>query len=181
MLKQASFGLAVLTVVGLVLGAGAFAQDISAKPKSLADDPSVGNWSLEGTLDGKAVKGSMRVRPSAGGMCLILNWSYGSTQNDLVRGTAVEGLDLAKNQLVGYMFESDGSHFFDRYPNAPSLDSGTISGERTGVIHGKPYKGKITLERKGRDQTIFTVVSDRGEDVKLVFKRIQGERSRRQR
>ena len=114
-------------------------------------------------------------------MCLILDWSYGTTQNEIVRGTAVEGLDLEKNQLVGYMFESDGSHFFDRYPNAPSPDTSVTNGERTGVIHGKPYKGKITLERKGRDHTIFTVVSDKGEDVKLVFKRVQGERPRRQR
>jgi hypothetical protein len=177
MLKQASFALTALAVVGFVSCTVALGQDTAAKPKSLAEDYMVGNWTAEGTVDGKAVTGSMRVQPAAGGTCLIYNWSYGSSQDNMVRGTSVGGRDPKSPDFFEYGFESDGSHFIQRYPAESFPDTGTGYGERTATIDGKPYKGKITVDRKGRGEFLFTVASEQGEDVKFTFRRVRDEQT----
>ena len=53
MLKQASFALTALAVVGIVSCTVAVGQDTAAKPKSLAKDYMVGNWTVEGTVVGR--------------------------------------------------------------------------------------------------------------------------------
>ena len=172
MSKQASFHLVLLAFVGPVLCVVALAQDKPAKPKSLANDYLVGSWTMEGTADGKAVKGSMRVRPGAGGTCLIYEWSFGESQDDMVRGMAVGGLDPEKNQYVEYMFEADGSHLVNRFPPPENKNTGVIYGERTATINGKTSTGKITVDRKGRGQFIYSVESEQG-DLKFVFRRVE--------
>ena len=153
----------------------ALGQDTATNPDSLAKDYVVGNWTAEGTVDGKAVTGSMRVRPAAGGMCLIYNWSYGSSQDNMVRGLAVGGRDPKTTDFFEYTFESNGSHFISRYPGEAFPDTSVGYGERTGTVHGKPYKGKITVDRKGRDHFVYTVVSEQGVDEEFTFRRIQEE------
>ena len=177
MWKQASFALAALAFVGFVSCTVAVGQDTAATPKSLVGDYIVGNWKAEGTVDGKAVTGSMRVRPAAGGMCLIYNWSYGPSQDNMVRGLAVGGRDPKTTDFFEYTFESDGSHFISRYPGEAFPDTGVGYGERTGTVHGKPYKGKITVDRKGRDHFVYTVASEQGEDVEFTFRRVQAEQA----
>ena len=175
MLKQASFALTTLAVVGIVSCAVALGQDTAAKPKSFANDYMVGNWSVEGTFSGKVTKGTMRVRPAAKGACLIYNWSLGSSQDNMEPGLGVACRDPETGEIVEYGFESDGTQFIQRYPAESFPDTGVGYGVRTVTIKGKPYNGKITVDRKGRGEFLFTVASEQGEDVKCVFRRVQEE------
>jgi len=177
MLSHASFRLAILLTVGFVVRTIAVGQDSAAKPKALADEYIVGNWSVEGTVSGKATKGTMHVRPAAGGTCLLYNWSYESTPDKTVRGLAVGAPDPKTTDFVEYCFESDGSHFISRFAAGASTDTGVGYGEQTGTYRGKPYRGKITVDRKGRDEFLFTVASEQGEDVKFIFRRVQDEQA----
>jgi hypothetical protein len=170
MSKQAPFRLLFLASAGSMLCAVALAQDAPTKPKSLANDYIAGSWTMEGTADGKALKGSMRVRPGAGGTCLIYEWSFGESQDNMVRGMAVGGLDPEKNQYVEYMFEEDGSHLVNRFPPPENKNTGVIYGEQTATVNGKTSTGKITVDRKGRGQFIYSVESEQG-DVKFTFRR----------
>ena len=76
-----------------------------------------------------------------------------------------------------YSFESDGTQFISRYPGEAFPDTGVGYGERTVTVQGKPYNGKITVDRKGRDDFVFTVVSEQGEDEEFIFRRVQENRS----
>ena len=117
----------------------------------------------------------MRVRAAAGGSCLIFSWSYGSSPDNMVRGLAVGGRDPKTTDFFEYNFESNGSHFISRYPGEAFPDTGVGYGERTGTVHGKPYKGKITVDRKGRDHFVYTVVSEQGVDEEFTYRRVQEE------
>jgi hypothetical protein len=171
MFRRAYLFIAALTITFQISCAISAAEKETAQPKSLDDDYVVGSWKVKGCLDGEAVMGSMQVRPSAGGMCLIFNWTLRAKGAEPIRGTAVGGLDPTSNEFVECCFESNGSHFINRYPGDPIEDEGVGYGERIGTIKGKEYKGKITVDRKGRDQFTYTVVSEKGEDVSLTFTR----------
>lgn len=173
MLMQAWFRLVILVAVGLVSYPAAFGQDKRSKPQSLAKDYIVGKWIAEGTVDGKAVTGFMRISPTAGGACLIYNWSYGPSPDKMVRGAALGGRDPNSTDFLEYCFESDGSHFISRFLDTPFPDIGVGHGERTGTINGKPYKGKLTVDRQGRAEFTFVASSDSGEDVRFTFRRVQ--------
>ncbi|MHB0959069.1 MAG: hypothetical protein ACYC0X_27330 [Pirellulaceae bacterium] len=175
MWKQACFTLTALAVVGFMSGTVAWCQDSTTTPKSFANDYMVGNWTVEGTFSGTVTKGTMRVRPAAKGLCLLYNWTVGSSQDDMDRGLGVACRDPETGEIVEYGFESDGTQFIQRYPAESFPDTGVGYGMRTGTIKGKPYKGKITVDRKGRDEFVFTVASEQGEDVKCVFRRVQDE------
>ena len=177
MLKQASFGLAVLAVVGFAPRTVALGQDTVAKPKSFANDYMVGSWTVEGTADGKAVKGTMRVHPTAKGACLMYNWALGPSQDDMVRGLGVAARDPKTAEIIEYGFESDGTQFIQRYPAESFPNTGVGYGQRIGTVNGKPYKGKITVDRRGRQEFLFTVASELGEDVKFTFRRVQNEQT----
>lgn len=169
MVKHTLLGLAV---VGFLSSALALAADAPAKPGSLARDYLVGNWDMEGMADGKAVKGTMQVRPSAGGKCLIYQWSFGSASGPKTRGTAVAGLDPAKARFFEFMFESDGSHYINSYPPPKNQDTGIIQGEREAVLQGKAYTARITVERKNRNEFLYTVASESHDDVTFTFRRV---------
>jgi hypothetical protein len=95
----------------------------------------------------------------------------------MVRGLAVGGRDPKTTDFLEYSFESNGSQFINRYPGEAFPDTGVGYGERTGTAHGKPYKGKITVDRKSRDHFIYTVVSDQGVDEEFTFRRVQDEQA----
>lgn len=87
-------------------------------------------------------------------------------------GTAVAGPDPKTNRFAEYCFESTGSHFVNRYEikDGPSA-LGVGRGKRTGIINGKEYERDIIVDRKTNDHFVYMVTSDKGEDVKLVFRR----------
>ncbi|MGI6414806.1 MAG: hypothetical protein ACOX1P_03990 [Thermoguttaceae bacterium] len=135
-------------------------QEKTSKLDALNENYMVGSWATDGTYFGKPFKGTLSARPGAGGSCLIYSWTFRTTGDEPIRGTAVGGLDPKTGQFVEYCFESDGSHFVSRYPGEAFPDTFVGYGERSGIMKGKEYAGKITVDRKNRDHFIYTVASE---------------------
>jgi hypothetical protein len=154
-----------------MLLAGTMVAGQAGDPSLLEDDYGIGRWTVEGSYRGDTVRGFMTVRPSAGGMCLIYNRTLRAAKNKVIRGSAVGGRDPKTGKFCEYIFESDGSHFINRYPDEEIGDVGTGHGEQTGTVMGEEYEGEITVERKGRDHFVYTVESNGRKDVELAFTR----------
>ena len=150
----------------------ALAQEKASETKSLKDGYIVGEWTFEGTMGDKDVKGTMRVRPGAGDTCLVFNWTTRARGQKPVRGTAIGGEDPQTGEWVEYNFESNQSHYIGRYKLDSNLgDVGKGFGKLSGIFNGKPHSGEITLDRKGRDHFIYMVDSKDGDDWKFDYRR----------
>lgn len=108
---------------------------------------------------------------------MIYNWSLGTSAGKLEPGLAVACRDPQTGEVLEYCFESNGSQFLQRFPAEEYLDTGVRHGERTGTILGTPYKGKVMVDRKGRGEFLFTVTSEKGEDVRFTFRRVPDEQA----
>jgi hypothetical protein len=112
----------------------------------------------------------MTVKPGAGGQCNVFSWTI-RLSGETIHGNAVGGLDTEKNKFAEYVFESDGSHYVSHYEVSSVEDVGIIHGQRTGIVKGKPFTGKITVDRKGPNHFVYTVTSNDGDDLTLDFRK----------
>lgn len=152
----------------------ALAQVEAGETKSLKDDYIVGAWTFEGTMGNKDVRGTMRVRTGAADTCLVFNWTTRTRGQEPVRATAIGGKDLQTGEWVEYNFESNQSHYIGRYKLDEKLgDVGKGYGKVSGIVNGRPYSGKITVDRKGRDHFIYLVDSNDGDDWKFDYRRAE--------
>ncbi len=88
-----------------------------------------------------------------------------------MQATAIGGLDTQANRYREYCFNSMGDHWINSYPAEDLPDTGMVHGERAGIIKGKPYKGKITVERKGKGEFVYSVQSEDGMNMTYIFRR----------
>ena len=177
--------LLILMVVGLVLSCRlSFGQQESSLPEDVRKsmDYLVGFWRYEGTVGNVAVKGTMAVRWAPGGYCQIYNITSreGGKRKGAGRGTVVCGYDPWKKQAIERGFASNGSYGTSRYDlTSPVMDKGVIEGERVNVVEGKELKGKIRVERMGRDEFTYSVKSADGQDAVLHFRKAEKPKGRK--
>lgn len=178
MKRFAFFGI-MAVVVGLATICSAQDAKPATPPKSLADDYIIGQWTTDGTIGNKKVKGQMRAKTGAGDTCVIFNWTTRIPGREPLRGSAIGGVDPKTKEWVEVCFESDGSHYMARYePDNEGADVGIGYGKMAGTYLGKPLTGKITVERKGRDHFIYSVDVEGGDDWKLNHRRVKGEQAK---
>ena len=163
---------ALAVLMSSVLGQAADEQK-QATTKSLAENHIVGSWDIEGEIGGNPLNGTMRVRPGAGGLCLVYQWRFKVEGIGTFQATGIGGLDPETGKFAEYCFNSKGDHWVNRYQSDTVFDTGTGRGERTGTINGK-----ITTERKDENNFVYTLESENGPNMTLTYCRAKDQASK---
>lgn len=140
----------------------------------LAQDASMGsylhgNWAIKGTIGEDQVSGNMHVSPAANGESQVYRWTI-KFPDEVREGSAIGGIDPESGKVVEHAF---GKSFYWKNTFDKNLgDSvGRATGTQVGMVRGKKYEGRITLDRTSEDKFHYDVESDDADDVHFVFTR----------
>lgn len=120
----------------------------------------VGNWTVEGTADGSAIRGKLSSKLSRGKHCILGDWSakVGETP---VHFALVSGWDSSTGWLTEQGIDSTGEVYTIRYrKKSPTV----TEGEYTGTLAGRKLTGKVRIEKQGPTRFTLSVTEAKAGD-----------------
>lgn len=164
----------------IVITASAILGQPDAKQSALPDNIVkelnyyVGEWTVEGNLAGKPLKGRWSSRWANQKQCLLVTSSL-NLDGEQVHANGVSGWDAGRQEIVTMAFFSNGVLEDIRYKVA---SPGVLKGVYTVSAEGEPFKADVEVRTKQPNEWTFkssvnVFAMDKKDELSLRFVRME--------